>query len=86
MSPKSRCSIFKPVWRRFGEFVAQHGVDFWIHSCGAKHPVLDDLLDVGARVVNLLQASAGLDIVDLRKRYGRRMSFYGNIDVRKMIG
>ena len=57
-----------------------------MHSCGAIEPVIDDLVEVGLAVLNPLQANAGLDAVALRRRYGRRLAFYGNIDVRKILG
>jgi len=86
MSPGSWRDVFKPAWSRLGSALGRHRIDFWAHSCGAVQPVLDDLLECGVGVVNPLQAAAGLDVVDLRRRYGKRMAFYGNIDVRKMLG
>lgn len=61
-------------------------IAFWMHSCGVIEPVIDDLVEVGLAVLNPLQANAGLDAVVLRRRYGRRLAFYGNIDVRKILG
>ena len=35
-----------------------------MHSCGAIQPVVDDLVERGLNVLNPLQVSAGLDVVD----------------------
>lgn len=86
MSPASWRRIFQPAVARLGEFLRQHGVDFWIHSDGAMAPLIDDLLDCGMQVLNPLEAKAGMDVVALRERYGRRLAFYGNIDATKMSG
>ena len=86
MSPDSWRHISKPGVARLGSLLQQHGIDFWWHSCGAVQAVIDDLVECGVRMLNPLQASAGFDLVELRKRYGKRLGFYGNIDVRKMLG
>lgn len=57
-----------------------------MHSDGAITELVDDLLDCGVQVLNPLEARAGMDAVALRKRYGRNLSFFGNIDAAKMAG
>lgn len=86
MSPRAWAAIFKPQVARLGEFLQQHGIAFWMHSDGAVGPLIDHFVDAGVTVLNPLEAKAGLDVVDLRKRYGRRLAFYGNIDATKMAG
>jgi uroporphyrinogen decarboxylase len=85
-SPATWRALLKPAYARLAAILARHGIDFWMHSCGAIEPVIDDLVEVGLAVLNPLQANAGLDAVALRRRYGRRLAFYGNIDVRKILG
>jgi len=85
-SPASWKSVFKPTYMELGRFLDAEQIDFWMHSCGAVGPVIDELLDCGLQVLNPLQVSAGLDVNVLRERYGRRLAIYGNIDVRKMLG
>lgn len=85
MSPTTWRTILKPSVARLGEFLAGRGIDLWMHSDGAIFPVLDDLVDCGVRVLNPLEVAAGFDVVEVRKRYGRRLAFYGNVDVKKML-
>lgn len=86
LSPRMWADIFKPQVVRLGEFVRRHGIDFWMHSDGAVGPLIDDFVDAGVQVLNPLEAKAGMDVVELRERYGRRLAFYGNIDATKMAG
>ena len=85
ISPASWRKIFRPLWERMGAFLRAQDIDFWLHTCGAAQPLLDDLIECGVRVFNPLQASAGFDVVALRQQYADRMVFYGNIDVKKML-
>ena len=85
-SPDSWRVIFKPSYIRLGDFLTAHNIDFWMHSCGNAELVFPDLIEAGVRVMNPLQASAGLDVVELRKKYGTDLAFYGNISEVKMTG
>lgn len=85
-SPVSWRTTIGPSFSRLGEFLGWHGIHFWMHSCGAIHPIVDDLVERGLNVLNPLQVAAGMDAAALRERYGRRLAFFGNIDVHKMTG
>jgi uroporphyrinogen-III decarboxylase len=52
------------------------------HGCGNATPIFDDFISMGLESYNPLEAKAGLDVVDLRRKYGHRMGFCGNMDVR----
>jgi uroporphyrinogen decarboxylase len=85
-SPKSWRRLFKPSIAKLGKFLKENDIDFWMHCCGNAEAVFPDLIEAGVRVINPLQATAGLNIVDLRKKYGKQLAFYGNISVVKMSG
>ena len=85
-SPASWRATLGPAFGRLGAFLGSHGIHFWMHSCGAIHPIIDDLVERGLNVLNPLQVAARMDAVDLRKRYEKRLAFFGNIDVHKMTG
>ena len=85
-SPASWRATLGPAFGRLGAFLGSHKIDFWIHSCGAIQPIVDDLVERGLNVLNPLQVSAGVDLAEMRKRYGTRLAFFGNIDVHKMTG
>jgi len=86
ISPGHWRRILRPAVVRLGEYLARHDIAFWIHSDGAIAPLLDDLIECGVQALNPLEVTAGCDSVEVRRRYGRRLALYGNIDVKKMLG
>jgi uroporphyrinogen decarboxylase len=83
-SPTHWRSLFKPSIAKIGNFLHCKGIDFWMHSCGNAEAIFDDLIDCGVQVINPLEAKSGLDVRQLKKRYGKELSFFGNIDVMAM--
>jgi uroporphyrinogen decarboxylase len=57
------------------------GLPVIYHGCGNATAILDDFIQMGLEAYNPLEAKAGLDVVELRKRYGHRLGFCGNMDV-----
>jgi uroporphyrinogen decarboxylase len=51
-----------------------------LHSCGNVNEVLDDLAGFGISALHPLQRKAGMDIENVRKRYGTKLCLIGNID------
>ncbi len=85
-SPEHWRQIYKPLVRKFGSFLKGAGIHFWMHSCGNCEPIFNDLIECGLQVINPLESKSGLDVCELKKNYGDRFCFYGNIDVRHMSG
>ena len=81
-SPAYWRQVYKPQLRRICEAAHAAGLKTIYHGCGNAAAVFDDLIEVGVDAYNPLEAKAGLDVVDLKRRYGRRWAFNGNIDVR----
>jgi uroporphyrinogen decarboxylase len=52
-----------------------------MHSDGNIGALIPDLIDAGLDVLQPLQANCGLNIIDLKKNYGDKLSFYGNIGI-----
>ncbi|MHB0875515.1 MAG: uroporphyrinogen decarboxylase family protein [Anaerolineae bacterium] len=72
---------FKPGVRAIVDVCHAHGLPVIYHGCGNLSPIIDDLIEVGIDALNPLEAKAGLDVVDLRRRHGHRIAFCGNMDV-----
>lgn len=85
-SPEMWRDVFKPLYRRLGAFLSGNGISFWLHCCGNCEPVIGDLIECGLNVLQPLQARAGLDVRDLKAKYGNDLTFWGNIDVTKLSG
>jgi uroporphyrinogen decarboxylase len=80
-SPIQWRKLFKPSIAKIGAFLNENGMHFWMHSCGNAEPIFDDLIACGLDVINPLEAKSGLDVRHLKKRYGKLLTFFGNIDV-----
>lgn len=85
-SPQTWRTILKPSVVRLGEFLRANDIDFWMHCCGKCDALFPELIECGVRVMNPLQAAAGLNVVNLREKYGKQLAFYGNISVPMMTG
>ena len=83
-SPRQWREIFKPGVAKIGRFLRENKLDFWMHSCGNGEEVFNDLIECGVQVLNPLEAKSGLDVRKLKKKYGKHLTFLGNMDVRAM--
>ena len=81
-SPRYWREVYRPQVRRICDAVHAAGLKTIYHGCGNASVIYDDLISAGVDAYNPLEAKAGLDVVALKRRYGRRWAFNGNIDVR----
>ena len=49
------------------------GIPVIYHGCGNVNRIFEDFIETGVDAYNPLEAKAGLDVVDLRRRYGHRI-------------
>jgi uroporphyrinogen-III decarboxylase len=75
-----RC--FKPGVKAIVESCHDHGLPVIYHGCGNVRAIFEDFIDLGVDAYNPLEAKAGMDVVELRRLYGHRIAFCGNMDAR----
>ena len=85
MSPRHFREFLVPQHKRLFDAFRRRGIPVIFHSDGDIRPVIDDLISAGVDAINPLEAKAGMDLRELAPRYGRRLSFVGNFDVREML-
>ena len=51
------------------------------HGCGNVKAIFQDYIEMGIDAYNPLEVKAGMDVVELRRRYGHRIGFCGNSDI-----
>ncbi len=85
-SPDYWRKAYKPQLKRICDAIHAAGLKVIYHGCGNASAVYEDMIEVGVDAYNPLEAKAGLDVVDLKRRFGRRWAFDGNIDVRVLAG
>lgn len=72
---------FKPGVKAIVDVCHQRGLPVIYHGCGNASPIFEDLIETGIDAYNPLEAKSGLDVVVLRRQYGHRLAFCGNMDV-----
>lgn len=80
-SPDYWRSVYKPQLKRICDAIHVAGLKAVYHGCGNASTVFEDMIDAGIDAYNPLEAKAGLNVVDLKRRFGKRWAFNGNIDV-----
>jgi len=81
-SPAYWRDVYKPQLKRICDAAHENGLKTIYHGCGDASEVFEDMIEAGVDAYNPLEAKAGLDVVALKRRFGRRWAFNGNIDVR----
>lgn len=80
-SPRAAEAVLAPAWSYMVDaFRAAGARKVILHSDGNILPLLDLLLDCGFDGINPVEYRAGLDVVELRARYGRRLALLGGLD------
>ncbi len=72
---------FKPGVQAIIEVCHEHNLPVIYHGCGNVNRIFEDFIEVGVDAYNPLEAKAGLDVVDLRRKHSHRIAFCGNMDV-----
>jgi hypothetical protein len=80
-SPDDWRRMFKPWVQEIVRVCHGHGLPVIYHGCGNVNRIFEDYIEIGVDAYNPLEAKAGLDVVDLRRRFGHRIAFCGNMDV-----
>jgi hypothetical protein len=81
ISPDLWRRLHKPQLKRICDRIHEAGLKVIYHGCGNALPLYEDLIECGIDAYNPLEAKAGLDVVELKKRFGGRLAFNGNINV-----
>ena len=56
------------------------------HSCGSITSIIGDLIDIGVEALNPIQVTAaGMVPIELKKKYGSHLAFWGGIDVQYLL-
>ncbi len=81
-SPDYWREYFKPWVKAMVDSAHRRGLPVIYHGCGNVKAIFEDFIEIGIDAYNPLEVKAGMDAVELRRKYGHRMAFCGNSDVR----
>ncbi len=78
-------NFFKELWlpraKRLLEPAKQAGVPIMFHSCGNVTDIMDSIImEMGIDVLNPIEPYS-MDIFDIKKKYGDKLTISGNIDI-----
>jgi uroporphyrinogen decarboxylase len=84
MGPALWREFIKPRVRRMYALVKAKGKKVFIHSCGKVDELFPDLIECGLDMFNPFQPEV-MDVFEMKRRYGDRLSFYGGISTQKTL-
>ncbi len=85
MSPDMYRELIQPAHKRTIGWAHQRGLKVIMHSCGFVEPLVPGMIAAGIDMLQAMEVKAGMDMVRLNQRYGDRIGFMGNIDIREII-
>ena len=73
--------FIKPYYRKVWDMLSSKGTKLFSQdSDGNMNPIIDAFLDCGVNVMYPAEPASGMDVVELRKKYGNKVAFKGGID------
>lgn len=82
MSPSMYENIVQPGHAKLFEYAHSIGRKVVVHSCGFIEPLVPGLVDAGMDCLQAMEVKAGMDMPRIAERFGDRIAFCGNIDIR----
>jgi len=79
-SLKTYRELLKPVHKRAADWAHAKGLKVRLHSCGDINPFIPDLIEIGVDALNPLEVKAGMDPVEIKKKYGDKLVLHGGIN------
>ena len=83
-SPQTYRQTHKEADEMVFSFCHENNMPVILHSCGCVKELIPDLIEIGLDCLQPLEVKAGMDLIELKKKYGDRLAFMGGIDVRAM--
>ncbi|NCP30723.1 MAG: hypothetical protein COY42_21310 [Armatimonadetes bacterium CG_4_10_14_0_8_um_filter_66_14] len=72
--------ILKLAQQRAIDWAHEKGIVAHLHSCGNINELMPDLVDMGLDALNPLEVKAGMDPVDLKRRYAGKLVLDGGLN------
>ncbi|GHT83530.1 hypothetical protein FACS1894137_04850 [Spirochaetia bacterium] len=81
IGPNQINEFIRPYYRRIWDMLSSRGTRLFAQdSDGYMIPVMDAFIDCGVNVFYPCEPAAGMDIVEMRKKYGHTFAMIGGID------
>ncbi|SHF22215.1 uroporphyrinogen decarboxylase [Caldanaerobius fijiensis DSM 17918] len=73
-------NLLKPIHKKAIDWAHSKGIKAHLHSCGDIRPFIPELIDIGLDALNPLEVKAGVDTIELKKKYGKDLVLHGGIN------
>ena len=81
LGPAQIEAFLQPYYQKIWNCARAHGAKIFSQdSDGNMNPVIDAILACGVTCLYPCEPAAGMDMMELRKKYGARLAFKGGID------
>jgi uroporphyrinogen decarboxylase len=84
MGPRAWHEFIEPRIRKMYDLVRSKGKLVFIHCCGKVDMVFPELIECGVDVFNPFQPEV-MDVFDVKRKYGGRLSFFGGVSVQRTL-
>jgi len=86
INPKLFLELIKPRYAKMAEEVRKinKNVKIAFHCDGKVDWVIEDFIDIGFDILNPLQPDVN-DVAEIKKKYGKKLVFWGNVDTRRVM-
>lgn len=84
-SPKTISNLYMPYHKQFVNYVESKGRIPFLHCCGNVWDIMDDIVGVGYKAYQSIQASAGMDWKKLKERYGKQLTLWAGVQCETLI-
>jgi uroporphyrinogen decarboxylase len=85
ISPDMVRRYMLPRYRRVTEYLRGRGVPYvGLDSDGQIHPLIPVWMDAGLNFLYPFEVQCGMDVLDVRRRYGRTLRIWGGVDKRAL--
>jgi len=81
-SPDMYRRLLMPAHALACSFFHDRGLKVLMHTCGCVNEIVSDIIEAGVDCLEPLEVKAGMDVVELKREYGKDLAFMGGIDVR----
>jgi uroporphyrinogen decarboxylase len=80
MSPRHFRQFFLPPFKRLVNGIKELGLIYIKHTDGDLWPIIDMLVDAGIDCLDPIDPMAGMEIAEVKAKYGDRIAVKGNVD------
>ena len=85
LSPRMYRDLVMPAHRRQVGWFKERGLPVIYHTDGDFRPLIPSFVELGIDCFQPLEAKAGMDVRELKPRYGGQVALMGNIDATVLI-